>query len=147
MNKQSTLYQYTQPAKKRLVAILVFLALVVGCVIGAVTAKANWQMPDPVPMTTDVERGTYCSIEVQYMSDWILKVSGDDNYTYYEAGDPDGNWFSVRLNDAEYAQFEEIVAYTYSEAAEPIPETITITGMTHLVPSDDMENLADVYDV
>lgn len=147
MDRNSQMYRFFAPSKSYIAILAVVFVLFIGSVAGAVI-KDHQPIPDPVQMTIDAPSGQYSYIDVQLMTTWVLKVTGDSSYTYYEAVDTDGNWFVVRLTDREYEGFRDIVEYSYSDDANaPVPAPIRLPGVTHTFPSDDAKNLAEMYNV
>ena len=147
MDRNSQMYRFFAPSKSYIAILAVVFVLFIGSVAGAVI-KDHQTIPDPVQMTIDAPSGQYSYIDVQLMTTWVLKVTGDSSYTYYEAVDTDGNWFVVRLTDREYEGFRDIVEYSYSDDANaPVPAPIRLPGVTHTFPSDDAKNLAEMYNV
>ena len=66
----------------------------------------------------------------------MYKVTGDSNYTYYEAMDPDQNWYIVALGDdlaEQLKPYQDAYNYVFIEGAPSaeIPEPYRITGMTY----------------
>lgn len=139
---------YIKPKKTRLIisAVMLLLAVLL-CAMGA-AAEDNREIPDPVPMEIGQEVADYCYINVQALTDWILSVSGGTDYTYYEAMDTDGIWHVVRLEDDEVAELQHIMDYTYYEGEDAeVPDPVRVYGVARIIPLDDREALADMYEV
>ena len=109
---------------------------------------------EPVRMSTALDGSTYCYLDVSLVSNWLLQVTGDENYTYYEAMDPDGNWFILNLDDEALARLSVqadaynsfYTEYANNQADFPLPEPVRLTGMTSSLDSDDVNQIASVFD-
>ncbi len=145
MNTDTKMHAYVKPSKSRLIALLIFIALLIGCIASCSYYSAQ-PLPDPVPVSDQTRGGTYAYIDVQLLTDWLLEVeNGSSTYTYYVAWDNAGNGYFVRMNKTTYATFSDIVAYTYDENDYNAPEPIRLHGVIRNIPSDEMTELADVF--
>ncbi len=138
---------YIKPKKTLLIigAGLILLAVLL-CVMGA--AEDEKEIPAALPMEIGQEVTDYCYIDVQALTDWTLSVTGDEEYTYYEAMDPEGIWHVVRLEDEEVAQLQHIMDYTYSEDENAVaPDPVRVYGVARIIPLDDREKLAEMYEL
>lgn len=140
------------PAKGKRVWQIILAVLLSLMILGAVYEFSKPQA-EPVRMSTALSGSTYCYVDVSLVSNWLLKVTGDENYTLYEAMDPDGNWFILNLDDETLAllsvQADAYQSY-YTEYADkqaefPLPEPVRLTGMTSYLDSDDAEQIASIY--
>ena len=119
-------------------------------IIGA-AYEYNTPKSEAVRMSTQISSGTYCYLDVSMVSSWLLKVTGDNEYTIYEAMDPDGNWFLLTLDDDAYAklapQQEAYQTYFFGDATNfALPAPVHFTGVTHTLNSDDAEQIASIFD-
>ena len=148
--KQQTLSEFLAPSKSSRVWLIIMAALVSLMIIGA-AYEFNQPKSDPVRMSTQLDSSTYCYLDVSMVSDWLLKVTGDVDYTIYEAVDPDGNWFLLTLDDDVYAtltaQQEAYNTYFFGNAEDfVLPEPIRLTGVTHSLDSEDVKQIASVFE-
>lgn len=149
-DKQQTMSEFFQPRKSHRVWKIILAVLLTAMIIGA-AYEFTRPKEDPVRMSFDLPSGTYSYLDVLLLSDWIYEVSGDENYTFYEAMDPDGYWYIVSLDQSRY---DELTAYTdayyafYSDHSDTYsyPEPVRLTGMTRLIDYDDVDQLAIYYD-
>lgn len=146
---QQTLSEFFAPRKATRIWQIVLAVLLSLMILGAVYSFTK-PRPEPVRMSTQLSGSTDCYLDVVLVSHWLLKVTGDDNYTLYEAMDPDGNWFILNLDDRvldtlsiQSAAYE---AYSAENAATfDLPEPVRLTGMTHALDSDDASEIATYY--
>lgn len=110
--------------------------------IGVFIWCALREMPEPEPMSALSEEGSYCSIEVQGMSTWVMEVSGDESYCFYKALDTDGGSHMVSLSDERYEDFADIVEYTYSAKKWVVPEPKELTGVVRTFSQESIRSLA-----
>ncbi|MEN6636551.1 MAG: DUF6709 family protein [Clostridiaceae bacterium] len=148
--KQQTLSEFLAPSKSSRIWLIIMAALVSLMIIGA-AYEINKPKSDPVRMNTQMDSGTYCYVDVGMVSDWLLKVTGDEDYTIYEAMDPDGNWFLLTLDDEVYAtlstQQEAYNTYFFGNAEDfVLPEPVRLTGVTRALDSDEAEQIASVFE-
>ena len=101
-DRQQTLTEFMSPAKGKRVWQIILAVLLSLMILGAVY-EFNKPQAEPVRMSTALSGSTYCYVDVSLVSNWLLKVTGDENYTLYEAMDPDGNWFILNLDDETLA--------------------------------------------
>lgn len=105
----------------------VFAAAAVFCAVKAVAVEKNRRAVEPAPLVVGEEQlDDYRYIDVQYMTEWIYRVTRGDGEAevFYIAWDTDGYGYLTRLTDEQYAGFADIVAYTNSEdaALTDVPE-------------------------
>lgn len=148
---QDSLQDFIAPSKKARIAILVILVLFAAMVLGIVY-EGQRTLPDPVAYSADVSSGTYAYLDVQLLSEWVYKVTGDETHTYYEAMDPDQNWFIVDLPSSTYSELEPFVdAYNYLFYEDmpyaEMPDAVRIYGMTRSLDYETIYDLASAYDV
>ena len=147
---QQTLSEFFQPSKAHKVWKIILAALLSAMILGA-GYEFSRPKQDPVRMSADLPGSTYSYLDVQLLSDWIYDVSGDEEYTFYEAMDPDGNWYilsfdSSKVNDL--APYTEAYDAYFSDDYESYsyPEPVRLTGMTRRISSDDVDQLASYYE-
>lgn len=151
-SEQISMQDYFAQPKGRKIAMLVFGVLTALLMAGASFA-AKKPLAEPVQMAHALDgESAYAYLDVQLLSDWTLRVTGDSSYTYYEAMDPDENWFIVALDDATAERLQpytDAYNYNFTDGAPeaPIPEPTRITGMTYPLSSDDVDSLASSYSV
>ena len=148
---QGSLQDFIAPSKKARIAMLVIFLLFASMVIGLVY-EGQQPLPEPVRYSTEISPDTYTYLDVQLLSEWLYKVTGDENHTYYEAMDSDENWFVVDLPDSTYNELEPFVdAYNYIFYEDmpyaEMPEAVRIYGMTRSLNYETTYNLASFYDV
>lgn len=103
------------------VVTIVLLAITAGCVVMGILLQKGREVLEPTPLTVDdVYLDDYNYIDVQYMTEWVYKVShGDANQeVFYIAWDTAGYGYLVRLDAEQFARFADIVAYTASEDSD-----------------------------
>ncbi|MDD4312490.1 MAG: hypothetical protein PHW41_08415, partial [Eubacteriales bacterium] len=148
--KQQTMSEFLAPSKSSRVWLIIMAALVSLMIIGA-AYEYNKPKSDPVRMSTQLSSGTYSYLDVSLVSNWLLKVTGDNNYTLYEAMDSDGNWFLITLDDGAYAKLSvQKDAYDVYYSADSqnfvLPDPVRLTGVTHVLDSDDAQQIASIFD-
>ena len=149
--RQQTLSEFFAPGKARRVWQIILAVLTSLMVIGA-AYEFTKPKPEPARMTHASSDDTYSYVDVVLLSDWVYQVSGDENYTFYETMDPDGNWLLVSLNektfqplrshvDAYNAYFtDDYMNYSY-------PEPTRLSGMPSYISYDDISELCEYYGV
>ena len=147
---QVTLAEFLAPRKSARIWQIITAALLSLMIIGA-AYEYNKPKSEAVRMSTQISSGTYCYLDVSMVSSWLLKVTGDNEYTIYEAKDPDGNWFLLTLDDDAYAklapQQEAYQTYFFGDATNfALPAPVHFTGVTHTLDSDDAEQIASIFD-
>ena len=151
-SEQISMQDCFAPSKGRRIAMIVFGVLTALLMAGASFA-AKKPAAEPVRMARTLDgENTYAYLDVQLLSGWALRVTGDSSYTYYEAMDPDENWFIVALDDATAEQLQpytDAYNYFFTDGAPkaPVPDPTRITGMTHSISTDDIDSLASSYSV
>ena len=148
--KQQTLAEFLAPRKSARIWQIITAALLSLMIIGA-AYEFNKPKTDPVRMSAQLNSGTYCYVDVSMVSSWLLKVTGDREYTIYEAMDPDGNWFLLTLDDDAYAkltaQQEAYQTYFFGDASNfVLPDPVHFTGVTNKLDSDDAEQIASIFE-
>ncbi|NLI53715.1 MAG: hypothetical protein GX417_05245 [Clostridiales bacterium] len=146
---QQTLSEFFDPGKAHRVWKIIFAVLLSAMIIGAAYEFTRPQA-DPVRMSADLPGGTYAYLDVQLLSDWVYDVSGDEDYTFYEAMDPDSNWYIVSLDKSKYDQLAYytdayIAFFSDDDQNYSYPEPTRLTGMTRLISSSDASQLATYY--
>lgn len=150
--KQQTLSEFMTPAKSARVWQIILAVLLSLMILGAVYEFSKPQK-EPARMSTLLESGTYSYVDVALVSTWLVKVTGDTEYTYYEVMDADGNWFITDIDDAAYAalsvQADAYQSYftDYADNPQdfPLPETYRLTGITRALSASDYTDLASVF--
>ena len=101
--KQQTLAEFMAPKKSLRIWQIILAALLSLMILGAVYEFTK-PKPGPVQMSTALESSTYSYVDITLLSPWLLKVTGDHEYTLYEAMDAEGNWFLLTLDDSKAAE-------------------------------------------
>jgi len=148
---QDSLQDFLAPSKKGRVVILVFLVLFALMLAGIVYDNQK-PLPEPVRYSSEIDSGTYVYLDIQLLSEWIYKVTGDSSHTYYEVMDPDQNWFVIDLPNGTYSELEPFVdAYNYLFYEDmpyaEIPDSVRVYGMARSLDSQTTYDLASAYDV
>ena len=148
--KQVTLAEFLSPRKSARIWQIITAAILSLMIIGA-AYEYNKPKTDPVRMSTQLSSGTYCYLDVTMVSDWLLEVTGEEDYTIYEAMDADGNWFLLTLDDDAYAkltaQQEAYQTYFFGDSTNfTLPDAVHLTGVTHTLASDEAEHIANVFE-
>lgn len=148
--KQQTLAEFMAPKKSLRIWQIILAALLSLMILGAVYEFTK-PKPGPVQMSTALESSTYSYVDITLLSPWLLKVTGDHEYTLYEAMDAEGNWFLLTLDDSKVAELSALQdAYNASSTADPqtfvLPEAVRLTGVTHGTDLDDASRIAEMYD-
>lgn len=147
--KQQTLSEFMTPGKAMRVWQIIFAVLLSAMLIGAVYEFTKPEA-EPVRMSTALSGDTYCYLDVVMVSNWLLKVTGEQEYTLYEAMDPDENWYLLGLDDDAYAQlsaqYAAYNAYNPDSQTNQLPAPIRLTGMTYKLDTDDAQQIASIYD-
>ena len=95
------------------VVAIVLLAITAGCVVMGILLQKGREGLEPTPLTVDdVYLDDYNYIDVQYMTEWVYKVShGDANQeVFYIAWDAVGYGYLVRLDEVQFTRFADVVA-------------------------------------
>jgi hypothetical protein len=146
---QDSMREFFAPSKGRRIAIFILAVVLAASVLGIVAMERK-PLEEPVRLTATLKKGTYCYLDVQLLSDWIIKVTGDDDYTYYEAMDPDENWFIVSLDNDVAEELEACFAayqYFFYEDAPyaELPDPYRLYGVTGKIRSGDLPDLASYF--
>lgn len=101
--------------------------------------------PEPEPFTLASEKGDYCYMDVQLLSDWLLKTSGSEADSFYLAVSADETLCIVSMNDVIYESFADIAAYSNAGAEDPaaMPPSFRATGMVKPMTQENMEWLME----
>lgn len=148
---QATLEEFFTPKKSMRIWRIV-LAVLTSLMMLGVAYELTKPAPDPVRMTHDTGRGTYAYLDLQLLSDWIYDVSGDYDYTFYEAMDADGNWFFIALEGKQAAALSAYTDaydafFTDDYASYDYPEPTRLTGVVRRIDSDDKSTLEEAYEL
>lgn len=149
---QQTLSEFMTPPKSARVWKMILAALLSLMILGAVYEFTKPRQ-EPARMSTLLESGTYSYVDVTLVSTWLLKVTGDVNYTIYEVMDADGNWFLMDLDDTTFATLPVQAAayqtyytdYVNNPQDFPLPDAVRLTGMTHTLSTDDAGEIASIF--
>lgn len=146
-----TMSEFFAPRKSVRVWRIILAVLTTLMIIGA-AYEFSKPKPEPVRMSYSTGTDTYVYLDVQLLSDWVYDVSGDEAYTFYEAMDPDGNWYIVSLDQKTFDTLLPYVdAYNayftddYQNYAYPKP--VRLTGMPSYISYEDVAQLASYYQV
>ncbi len=149
--KQQTLAEFMAPSRALRIWQIILAVLLSAMILAAAYVFTRPQ-EEPARMAYSLGSGAYCYVDAQLVSDWILDVSGDEDYTLYEAMDPDGNWFILSLDKAalgklseQQAAYEAYFSEDYASYSYPLP--VRLTGTTRYLTSDDALELASLYEV
>jgi hypothetical protein len=150
--KQQTLSEFMAPAKSARIWQIIFAVLLSLMILGAVYEFTK-PAKEPVRMSTLLSSDTYSYVDATLVSGWLVKVTGDTAYTYYEVLDTDGNWFITDIDDATYATLSAQTAgydpyftdYADNPQDFPMPEAVRLTGITRALSSSDYTDLASVF--
>lgn len=84
-------------------------------------------------------------MDVQLLSNWVLKVSDDmGNETfYYLATDAGNNHYIVSMLENQFSQFSDIVAYTEGDNTAAVPDAQRVDGIVKILSFDEAESLAE----
>jgi hypothetical protein len=149
--RQQSMQEFFTPGKARRVWQIILAVLTSLMMIGAANEFTK-PKPEPERMTHASSDETHSYIDVLLLSEWVYQVSGDENYTFYEAMDTDLNWFLVSLDekafqplrahvDAYNAYFtDDYLSYSY-------PEPTRLYGMPTYISSDDISDLSASYGI
>ena len=102
-------------------------------------------MPDPEPISINAERGDYCYIDVQLLSNWVLKVSDDaGNETYYYlATDTSNCHYIVTMFESQFSEFSDIVGFTEGGNSTTMPDARRTDGIVKLLAQEEAESFAE----
>ena len=149
---QQTLSEFMTPSKSARIWQIILAVLLSLMILGAVYEFSK-PMQEPVRMSTTLQSGTYSYVDVTMVSTFLLKVTGDTEYTYYDVMDADGNWFIVDIDDPTYAtlsvQADAYQSYFTDYVNNPedfvMPEAVRLTGMTRTLSRSDATDLTSVF--
>lgn len=131
------------------VVTIILLAVTVGCVVMGILLQKSRKAIEATPLAVDdVYLDDYNYIDVQYMTEWVYKVTlgTGEQEVFYIAWDAEDYGYLVRLEDAQYAQFADIVAYTYSGEPDVPSGAGQAQGLSPLsadIPADDLPDSSD----
>lgn len=148
---QETLSEFMAPSKSMRIWRIILAAITSLMILGAVFEFTK-PKPEPERMTHASSTSTYSYVDVLLLSDWIYQVTGDENYTFYEAMDPDGNWYLISLNDKVFESLKvHVDAYqayfTDDYASYSYPDPTRLSGMPTYIDYDDTTELTTYYDI
>ena len=148
---QQTLAEFFTPSKSMRIWRIILAAIVSLMIVGA-AYEFSKPAPPAAQMTHASDSDTHSYLDIMLLSDWIYKVSGDENYTLYAAMDPDGTWFIVSLDDDVAAPLQPYMdaydAYfteNYQDYSYPAPTRIY--GMPTYINSDDASAIANYFEM
>ncbi len=150
-DSQQTLSDFFAPSKRLRIWRIILAAITSIMVVGA-AYFFTLPKPDPEILSYSTPRNSYVYLDLQLLSDWIYDVSGDEDYTLYEAMDADGNWFILSMSDKTYNTLSTYVDaynayFTDDYMYYNYPEPTRLTGMTRYISSEDVSQLATYYSV
>ena len=133
-------------------AIIILIAVVS---IGIMTYREENEKPEPIDFTTngaiDMETEQYAYMKVEGLTDEIAiygnteNENSEENDRYYIAIN-EGYLYIVDLDFETIEKLKQIQEYTYSTDAEmPVPEPVTIYGMTENIPQQLKQMVVDYY--
>lgn len=97
--------------------------------------------PVPAPFTLDAEKGDYCRMDVQFLSDWLLKITGSGADCFYLAVGADETLRILSMNDVIY---EELAASMGTDSTAP---AVTVDGIIKPMTPENMEAVMDTLDL
>ena len=103
--------------------------------------------PQPEPFTLEAKQGDYCYLDVQHLSNWLLKISGgEENNCFYLAVGTDETMCIVSMNDVIFENFADIVEYSNSDFTVPgtIPQSYRADGIVKQMTSENLDALMDL---
>lgn len=147
--QQQTLFEYFSPTKAQRIWRLILAILLSAMILGA-TYEFSRPKPEPVRLSHETADDIYSYLDVQLLSDWVYDPDDSDTYRFYEAMDPDENWFLINLDQKTY---DSLSAYTdaynayFSASAQNFsyPAPHRLNGMPSYIGYDDVMTLADFY--
>lgn len=148
-DRQQTLYEYFSPGKAQRVWRLI-LAILLSIMILGTAYEFSKPTPEPVRVSHTTSDDTYSYIDVQLLSDWVYDPDDSDSSRFYEAMDPDENWFMINLDQKTYDSLRIYVdAYDAYWSVDyqnyDYPEPTRLTGMPSYISFDEIGQLADYY--
>lgn len=146
-----TVQDFFAPSKSLRVWRVIFAALTSLMIVGA-SYEFSKPVPEPVRMTHETRDDASVYLDVLLLSDWIYNVSGDENYTYYEAMDPDGDWFILSLDQKTFESLgPHVDAYnayfTRDYLKYDYPAPTRLSGMSGYLDYDDTSALASYFEI
>jgi len=100
--------------------------------------------PQPEPFTLEAKQGDYCYLDVQHLSNWLLKISGgEENNCFYLAVGTDETMCIVSMI---FENFADIVEYSNSDFTVPgtIPQSYRADGIVKQMTSENLDALMDL---
>lgn len=149
---QVSMQDYFATPKSRKIATIILAAIFVGMILGAVFASQKPAV-EPVQITHALDgTSTYTYLDIQLLSEWVYKVTGESSNTYYAAMDPEQSWYIVALDDdlaGQLKPYQDAYNYFFTDNAPyaETPEPYRITGMTNAISLDDISSIASFYQV
>lgn len=148
---QQTLDDFFTLSRAQRVWLAILAALTSLMILGAAYEFAK-PKPEPQRMTRETSDDTFAYLDVLLLSDWGYNVTGEENHTFYEAMDPDGNWFLLSLDQNTYGSLGAHGNAYHAYLAEnnqrvEFPEPTRLTGMPSYLYFDDAIALASYYGV
>jgi hypothetical protein len=151
-SKQQTLAEFMAPSKSARIWQIILAVLLSLMILGAVYEFSKPKQ-EPLRMSTTLQSGTYSYVDVTMVSTFLIKVTGDVEYTYYDVMDADGNSFIADIDDATYAtlsaQADAYQSYYTDYLNNPqdfvMPDAVRLTGMTRTLSSSDATDLTSVF--
>lgn len=128
---------------RHLFIILPIIGILVS--IGAFIWSGHRTIPDPEPISINAERGDYCYIDVQLLSNWVLKTSDDaGNETYYYlATDSENCHYIVTMFESQFSEFSDIVEFTEGRITTSMPDIRRTDGIVKLLTPEEAESFAE----
>lgn len=117
--------------------------------IGVFIWSGHRTMPAPEPISRSAQKGDYCYMDVQYLTNWVLKVSNDtgNEIYYYLATDTNNDHYIVTMFESQFRQFMDIVAFTENPNTAPTPSSRRMDGILKSMPVEEAESLAEGLDL
>lgn len=130
----------------------IILAVLTSLMILGAAYEFSKPNPEPARMTHETSDGSYVYLDLQLLSNWVYRVTGDESYTFYEAMDSDENWFIVSLDQKTFDSLQPYqdaynAYFTDGTMNYDYPEPHRLTGMTNPITYDDVAQLASYYDI
>lgn len=104
--------------------------------------------PEPQPFVSDAEKGDYYYVDVQLLSDWLLKITGSGYDCFYLAVGTDGTLCIVSMNDVIHEEFAAVAEYGSADPAEVdvLPQPCRAEGVVKPMTQENLELLAEALD-
>lgn len=95
--------------------------------------------PVPEPFTLEAEKGDYCCMDVQLLSDWLLKTGGSAADQFYLAVGTDETLCIISMNDVIHERFDAVAEY----GADSADITVRAEGMVKQLSRENRELLME----